>query len=56
MKRLKQSDVKAYREAVAIALAKLDSLAVHLDEKDPNARYDLLTKSAATSLSSMLLR
>merc|ERR1719487_1551129 len=50
-----QTIVKAYREACGEALKKLDSLAVHLDAKDPEARYDLLHKSAATSLSSKLV-
>ena len=50
-----QTIVKAFRDACAIALEKLDSLAVHLLTKDEAERYDLLTKSAATSLSSKLV-
>jgi len=47
--------IKAFREAVVSAVKKLDELAVHLDEKDPAARRDMLEKSAATSLSSKLV-
>ena len=47
--------IKAYREACAVALKKLDSMAVHLDVMDPAARNDMLLKSAATSLSSKLV-
>jgi T-complex protein 1 subunit eta len=50
-----QTIVKAYREACAVALKKLDSMAVHLDVMDPAARNDMLLKSAATSLSSKLV-
>ena len=50
-----QTIVKAYREAVGVALKKLDTLAVHLDVMDPAARNDMLHKSAATSLSSKLV-
>merc|ERR1719446_1124922 len=50
-----QTIVKAFREACGQAVQKLDSLAVHLDAKDDAAQYDLLTKSAATSLSSKLV-
>ena len=50
-----QTIVKAYREACAVALKKLDSMAVHLDVMDPSARNDMLLKSAATSLSSKLV-
>ena len=48
--------IKAFREAVALAVKRLDELSVHLDESmDPNARRDMLEKSAATSLSSKLV-
>mmetsp|Transcript_27648 Transcript_27648/g.70046 ORF Transcript_27648/g.70046 Transcript_27648/m.70046 type:complete len:565 (+) Transcript_27648:49-1743(+) len=50
-----QTIVKAYREACAVALKKLDTMAVHLDVMDPAARNDMLLKSAATSLSSKLV-
>ncbi|KAL1503628.1 hypothetical protein AB1Y20_012104 [Prymnesium parvum] len=47
--------IKAYREAVTLAVNRLDELSVHLDAKEPNARRDMLEKSAATSLSSKLV-
>ena len=50
-----QTIVKAYREACAVALKKLDTLAIQLDVMDPAARNDMLHKSAATSLSSKLV-
>lgn len=47
--------IRAFREAVSLAVKRLDELAVHLDEKEPNARRHMLEKSAATSLSSKLV-
>lgn len=47
--------IKAYREAVSLAVRRLDELAVHLNEQDPAARRDMLERSAATSLSSKLV-
>jgi len=47
--------VKAYREACAIGLAKLDSIAVKLTEQSEEETRAMLEKSAATSLSSKLV-
>ena len=47
--------IKSYREAVSVALAKLDSIAVDLKTQSPEATRDMLEKSAATSLSSKLV-
>jgi len=47
--------IKAYREAVTLAVGKLDELSVKLNEQEEGARRDMLEKSAATSLSSKLV-
>jgi len=47
--------IKAYREAVTLAVGKLDELSVKLNEQEDGARRDMLEKSAATSLSSKLV-
>jgi len=46
--------IKAYRQAVALATAKIDSLAVNLEQSGGEVRA-MLEKSAATSLSSKLV-
>jgi len=50
-----QTIVKAFREACKLAVARLEHLAVKLDEKSPEKRRDMLEKSAATSLNSKLV-
>jgi len=47
--------VKAFRDANKLAVAKLNEIAVKLDEQDPAKRRDMLVKSAATSLNSKLV-
>jgi len=47
--------VKAYREACAIGLKKLDELAVKLSEQSEEETREMLEKSASTSLSSKLV-
>ena len=47
--------VKAFRAACAIALEKLDTLAIHLKETTSEKTREMLEKSAATSLSSKLV-
>jgi len=47
--------VKAFREACASCLARLDSIAVKLDNQTDEALRDMLEKSAGTSLSSKLV-
>lgn len=47
--------IRAYREACALAIKKLDSISVHLNNNEPGKRREMLEKSAATSLSSKLV-
>jgi len=50
-----QTIVKAFRTANKMVIDKLESIAVHLDAKEPGKRRDMLVKSAATSLNSKLV-
>ncbi|EFC47845.1 chaperone-t-complex eta subunit [Naegleria gruberi] len=47
--------IKAYREALRIALKRLEEIAVQIDKTDNNKTRDLLRKIARTSLSSKLI-
>jgi len=47
--------IKSFRKATALALAKINEIAVKIDKNDPEKYRDLLQKCAATSMSSKLI-